>query len=61
MRLVEMEGKDKEVEITLPEEVKAVVRTNLIEEEEEKLNVSGKTLRLKMGHHSIETFKLLLK
>lgn len=61
IRLVEMEGKDKEVEVTLPQEIKEVVRTNLIEEEEERLNLSGKTLRFKMGHHAIETFKLVLK
>lgn len=61
LRLVEMEGKDKMVKITLPKSIKGVVRTNLIEEEEEDLNIYGKTLQLKMGHHSIETFKLLLK
>lgn len=60
LRLVEMEGKDKTVEVSLPEEIKGVIRTNLIEEEEERIDISGKTLRLKMGHHSIETFKLLL-
>ena len=60
IRLVEMEGKDKEVELVLPQEVKDVIRTNLIEEEEERLGLCGKTLRLKMGHHAIETFKLIL-
>ena len=60
IRLVEMEGKDKEVVLTLPEEVKGVIRTNLIEQEEEVLPLSGKVLRLKMGHHAIETFKILL-
>lgn len=60
IRLVEMEGKDKEVVLILPEEVKGVIRTNLIEQEKEILPLSGKVLRLKMGHHAIETFKILL-
>ena len=60
IRLTEMEGKDKEITVTLPFEVKQVIRTNLIEEEQEALNVSGKQLRLKLGHHAIETYKLVL-
>lgn len=61
IRLVEMEGKDKEVTLTVPYGVKGVIRTNLIEEEQENLNLSGTSVRLKIGHHAIETFKLLLK
>ena len=60
IRLTEMEGKDKEIIVTLPFEVKQVIRINLIEEEQEALNVSGKQLRLKLGHHAIETYKLVL-
>lgn len=60
IRLTEMEGKDKEVTLTLPFEVKNVIRTNLIEDEVEQLNVSGKQIRLKLGHHAIETYKLVL-
>ena len=60
IRLTEMEGKDKEVTLTFPFEVKNVVRTNLIEDEEEQLNVSGKQIRLRLGHHAIETYKLVL-
>ncbi len=60
IRLTEMEGKDKEILVTLPIEVKQVIHTNLIEDEKEKLNVSGKQIRLRLGHHAIETFKLVL-
>ena len=56
-----MEGKDKEGTLTVPYGVKGVIRTNLIEEEQENLNLSGTSVRLKIGHHAIETFKLLLK
>ena len=35
IRLTEMEGKDKEIQVSLPFEAKQVIRTNLIEDEEE--------------------------
>lgn len=60
LRLAEMEGVDKQVTVTLPFDVKRVVRTNLIEDEEEELDVSGRKLVLKLGHHAIETFKLVM-
>lgn len=60
IRLTEMEGKDKEVMITLPVSVKKVIRTNLIEEEQEVLPVSGNQFALPLGHHAIETYKLVL-
>ncbi|MCE9356759.1 alpha-mannosidase [Parabacteroides distasonis] len=60
IRLTEMEGKDKEIQVSLPFEAKQVIRTNLIEDEEEVLPVKGRTISLKLGHHSIETFKLVL-
>lgn len=60
IRLTEMEGKDKSVTLTLPIAAKKVIRTNLVEEEEEVLSVSGQTITLKIGHHAIETFKIIL-
>ena len=39
IRLTEMEGKDKEIQVSLPFEAKQVIRTNLIEDEEEVLPV----------------------
>lgn len=59
IRLTEMEGKDKEVRLSLPVAVKKVVRTNLVEEEEGELPLEGKVISLKLGHHAIETFKLV--
>lgn len=60
IRLTEMEGKDKEVKVTLPVSVKKVIRTNLVEEEGEEWPVGGKVVSFKLGHHAIETFKLVL-
>jgi len=60
LRLTEMEGRDKTVEVTLPFDVKRVVRTDLIEEGEEFVPGSGRRLTLRLGHHAIETFKLEL-
>lgn len=59
LRLTEMKGEDTTVAITLPLEVKKVIRTNLIEEEIEVMDVRGKTINLPLGHHAIETFKLI--
>ena len=60
IRLTEMEGRDKEVRVTLPVEAKKVIRTNLIEDEQEVIPVSGGTITLRLGHHAIETFKLVI-
>ena len=58
LRLVEMEGVDKEVNIALPFPVKRAVRCSAIEEEQSPLPVSGSTICLPIGHHAIETYKL---
>jgi alpha-mannosidase len=60
LRLTEMEGKDKEVTVTLPFNASKVLKTDLIEEEKENLNMTGNVLKLKLGHHSIETYKIIL-
>lgn len=60
IRLTEMEGKDKDVRLVLPVEARQVIRTNLIEDEEETLPIKGKEITLRLGHHSIETFKIVL-
>ncbi len=59
LRLTEMKGRDTTVDLTFPFEIKDVIRTNLIEEESGSLGISGKTIRLPLGHHAIETFKLI--
>lgn len=58
LRLVEMEGSDKDVTVRLPFEAEKVVRCNLIEDEQEQMSCSGSALKLHMGHHAIETFKI---
>lgn len=55
LRLVEMEGKDKDVTITLPFEAKSIVKCNVIEDEGEQLPCSGNIINLPIGHHAIET------
>ena len=60
MRLVEMEGKDKQTTVSLPMKIQDLMKTNLIEEEENKLESLGKSFEVNMGHNSIETFKLVL-
>lgn len=60
LRLTEMEGVDKTVEVTLPFDVKRVTRTDLIEEGGEPVAGSGRRLTLRLGHHAIETYKLEL-
>lgn len=60
LRLTEMEGVDKTVEVTLPFDVKRVTRTDLIEEGGEPDAGSGRRLTLRLGHHAIETYKLEL-
>jgi len=59
LRLVEMEGKDKELTITFPFEIKKIIKTNLIEEDEQPIDGSGNTLTIKIGHHSIEAYRLI--
>jgi len=59
IRLVEMEGKDKQPTVGLSMPFKELIKTNLIEQEENKLEASGKSFKVNMGHNAIETFKLI--
>ncbi len=60
IRLVEMEGKDKQPTVSLPMSFQDLIKTNLIEEEENKLESLGKSFEVNMGHNAIETYKLVL-
>lgn len=60
LRLVEMEGVDKEVVVTLPFAARRVVKCNLIEQNGEETPLKGNELKIKMEHHSIETYKIYL-
>ena len=58
LRMVEMEGKDENVDMKFYFPLKALIKTNLIEEEEKDTGKKGKTINLDLGRNSIETFKL---
>lgn len=60
LRIVEMEGKDKEVTLTLPFKASSIVKTNLIEEDGKPMEGSGNTLTFKIGHHAVEAYRILL-
>ncbi|WP_282053894.1 glycosyl hydrolase-related protein [Maribacter luteus] len=59
IRLVEMEGKDKQPSIGLPKSLTGLVKTNLIEEEESQMKASGNDFKVNIGHNAIETYKLI--
>lgn len=61
VRLVEMEGKDKEVTVTLSVPFTELIKTNLIEEEEQILGITGKSFKVNIGHNAIDTYKLVLR
>ena len=53
--------KDKNVTITLPFNVKTVIPCNLVEEENgSPMALGGNVLPIQIGHHAIETYKLVL-
>lgn len=61
LRLVEMEGVDKDIKVRFPFKVNTLIRCNLIEEElGSAVNVGSDVLELHLGHNSIETYKLIL-
>lgn len=60
MRLVEMEGKNQDIELKLSAPVMNLFKTNLIEDEGIDIGQRGKVLNLKIGKNSIETFQLKL-
>jgi len=60
MRLVEMDGKDQDVDLEMFMSVKNLLRTNLIEGDGKDMRQSGKVFDIKLGKNSIETFQLKL-
>lgn len=61
IRLYDIEGKDSEVKLETFFPLAGGEHTNIIEEEGKPIPVSGQSFQTKIGHHAIETFKLLLK
>ncbi len=57
IRLVEMEGKDTEVNLSTFKPVNQLNKVNLIEEAMENSNAMSDQ-EIKIGHHAIETFKM---
>ncbi|WP_299577992.1 glycosyl hydrolase-related protein [uncultured Sunxiuqinia sp.] len=58
IRIAEMEGTDKTVDLESFKKISQAKTTNLIETEGERLPVQNNRLHLKLGHHAIETFKI---
>jgi alpha-mannosidase len=61
IRLVELEGKDSEVGLSVSFLMAGAERVNMIEEEGNPVESEAHGLKLKIGHHAIETMKLRLK
>jgi alpha-mannosidase len=61
VRCYDIEGIDSDADIRIPLTIKKAELTNLIEEEGKEIPGSGDKLNLKIGHHSIETIKLIMK
>jgi alpha-mannosidase len=58
LRMVEMEGKDEKIEMKLYFPVKALFKTNIIEEDEKNTGQNGNLLNIDIGKNSIETFRM---
>ena len=58
VRFVDMKGKDSNVTVKFASPIKSALSTNLIEEEKDNVPVTDGELNVKVGHHSIETYKL---
>ena len=59
MRLVEMGGKDTQAMVNLSTPFSKLIKTNLIEEEGDSMNQSGKSIKVNMGKNAIETYKII--
>jgi alpha-mannosidase len=61
LRCYDIEGKDMQTRFSLFHEIKKVQHTNMIEEEGKDLKSTSTSFEHKIGHHSIETFKLCIE
>ena len=57
-RLVDLEGKDKNLKLNCFRNITAAAQTNLIENPEKNLPADGNILPFELGHHAIETFRI---
>ncbi len=60
VRVVELAGKDTDMNLRLDFPIQSAVQTNLIEEDGQALTLDNGSLTVRVGHHAIETFKLKL-
>ena len=60
IRLMEAEGEDKNIEVEFNKEVQSLSKTDMIEENPEKLDQQGKVLQLELGKHAVDTYKMKL-
>ena len=58
IRLVEMKGVNQKSDLEIFRPIKKLLKTNLIEEDQQETGQSGKVLKLDIGKNSIETYKL---
>ena len=58
MRMVEMNGMDEKVDLKFYFPVKALYKTNLIEEDPVDTGQKGKLLKIEIGKNAIETFRI---
>ncbi len=58
IRLVDLEGKNREVKLQCFKKIEGAAQTNLIENEAKTLPVNGNNLPIQLGHHAIETFRI---
>jgi alpha-mannosidase len=58
VRLYDIEGKDAEVDLASAFALAKVEHVNIIEEEGSPIACRARSVKLKLGHHAIETFKL---
>ena len=59
VRLFDMEGEDKDVELKTFFTISEAEHTNIIEEEGKTIPASGKSLETNIGSYAIETFKIV--
>ena len=58
-RLYDIEGKDSRVKLRLFVPLESAQRTNIIDEEGRPLTVESGGVMLNVGHHAIETMKMV--
>ena len=61
IRLYEAAGEDTDITVTLPFTIEKLWKTDMIEENGKEIQAGKNSFTIRIGHNSIETFKLVLK